>query len=71
MSSYIQTIDIDRYLNSTLSELYIADFVQLRRISKFTKQIPQTIDSVELLKKCKDRAKTVKKYTVEDLALDC
>ena len=26
MSSYLRTIDIDRYLNSTLSELYISDF---------------------------------------------
>ena len=29
------------------------------------------MNCVELLKKCKDCAKTVKKYTVEDLALDC
>ena len=26
MSSYLRTIDIDRYLNSTLSKLYISDF---------------------------------------------
>ena len=61
MSSYLRTIDIDRYLNSTLSELYISDFWPTQTNLRFQKIDTSDYELCWTLKKMKRPRKDRKK----------
>ena len=69
MRLYLQTLNKDRYLNLTLSQLYMTDFSQTQINFKLHKT--DTLDYKLCWTIKKFRVDTTKKYIIEDLAQAC